>query len=103
MGLAESAHAEKFSKKHPRRAEVNRNVRREKKEINRDEKSGKITKQQADADRANLKNVKNQEHADVKANGGSLTKDQQKADNQALRNNQNQINQQVQGNSQPSN
>ena len=98
-----SAHAgEKFRKKHPRRAEVNRNVRRENREINKDVKEGKLTAAQGEQDKANLKNVKQNEHADVKANGGHLTKDQQKGLNGELKDNQNQINSQVKGNAAPS-
>lgn len=93
---AETAHAnEPFRKKHPRRAEVNRNVNRERNEIKRDVKEGKLTQAQGQQDLKDLRNVKQNERADVKANGGYLTKDQQKGLNQELRDNQQQINQQV--------
>ena len=94
-----SAHAGEDAGKHPRRKEVNKKIKKEEKEINRDEKSGKITPAQAQQDRQNLKNVKEQERADVRANGGHLTKDQQKGLNGELRDNQKQINQQKAGNS----
>ena len=63
-----------FAQEHPRRAEVNRRIDRQKRELKRQLKSGKITQAQYDAQMAQLKNVKQEERSDVKANGGSLTK-----------------------------
>lgn len=71
-----------FAKKHPRRNEVNKRVKNQRARINKDEKSGKITKAQGDQLKANDRAVKQEEHAEVKANGGHLTKDQQKQINQ---------------------
>ena len=71
-----------FAQKHPRRAQVNHRVKNQEKRINKDLASGKITEQQADQLKANDKAIKQQERADVKANGGYLTKDQQKQLNQ---------------------
>ena len=71
------AQAEEFSKKHPRRAEVNRRARNEERRINKDEKNGSITKGQAQELKGEEKGIKAQEHAEVKANGGYLTKGEQ--------------------------
>ena len=71
-----------FSKKHPRRAEVNKRVKNQRKRINQGVKNGTLTTQQAQQLKANDKAIKQQEHADVKANGGYITKDQQKQLNQ---------------------
>ena len=72
----------KFAKEHPRRNEVNKRVKNQRRRINKDLKSGKITQAQADQLKANDASIKQQEHADVKANGGYITKDQQKQLNQ---------------------
>src|SRR5690349_9351275 len=69
--------AGQFAKKHPRRAQVNHRIKNQRQRINKDLSSGKINQQQADQLRANDRAIKQQERADVKANGGSLTKDQQ--------------------------
>ena len=73
-----------FAKEHPRRAEVNKRVAHQKKQLNQQLKSGKITQAQYDTEMAKLKDVKQQERTDVKANGGHLTKTQQKGLNQEL-------------------
>ena len=75
---------ENFAQQHPRRAEVNRRVEHQRRELNQQLKSGKITKEQYDAEMAKLKDVKAEEKADVKANGGHLTKDEQKDLNKDL-------------------
>jgi len=72
----------KFAKKHPRRNEVNGRVKNQRARINKDEKSGKITADQAKQLKANDKAIKQQEHAEVKANGGHITKAEQKQINQ---------------------
>lgn len=71
-----------FAKEHPRRNEVNKRVRHQRKRIAKDEASGKITPQEAQQLRANDNAIKQQEHADVKANGGYITKGEQKQLNQ---------------------
>lgn len=81
----------KFAAEHPRRNEVNARVRNQRRLLRQQLKSGKITQQQYNDQMAALKNVKNQEHADVAANGGSLTKGQQGALNQELNQNREQI------------
>ncbi|MGZ3688439.1 MAG: hypothetical protein ACXWP5_05935 [Bdellovibrionota bacterium] len=101
LGLAQIAASpasadENFRKNHPRRAEVNRRERRQMKRINQGEKSGKITPAQAQQDRQNVRSVKQEERADVKANGGHLTQGEQKQLNQELNQNSQQINQQKQ-------
>jgi len=71
-----------FAANHPRRAEVNKRVKNQRKRINKDVKSGKLTAAQGQQLKANDAAIKQQEHADVKANGGSLTQGQQKQLNQ---------------------
>jgi len=71
-----------FAKRHPRRNEVNKRVKNQRKRINQDVKNGTLTTQQAQQLKANDAAIKAQEHADVKANGGYLTKPEQKQLNQ---------------------
>jgi hypothetical protein len=71
-----------FAKKHPRRNEVNKRVKNQRGRINSDVASGKLTAAQGQQLKANDAAIKQQEHADVKANGGYITKDQQKQLNQ---------------------
>ena len=72
----------KFAQQHPRRNEVNTRVANQRARINQGVKSGKLMAQQAQQLKANDKAMKQQEHADVKANGGHLTKREQKQLNQ---------------------
>ena len=71
-----------FAEKHPRRNEVNTRVDNQRERINQGLKNGKLTGQEAQQLRANDRAIKQQEHADVKANGGYLTRAQQKQINQ---------------------
>jgi hypothetical protein len=71
-----------FAKEHPRRNEVNTRVDNQRGRIDQGLKNGTLDKQQAQQLRANDRAVKQQEHADVKANGGYLTGAQQKQINQ---------------------
>ena len=80
-----------FAHRHPRRNEVNMRVANQRRLLKKQLKSGKITQQQYNDQMATLKNVKNQEHADVGANGGALTKQQQGSLNQELNQNREQI------------
>jgi hypothetical protein len=72
----------KFAVEHPRRNEVNTRIDNQRARINQGVKSGELTKQQAQQLRANDRAIKQQEHADVKANGGYLTSSEQKQLNQ---------------------
>ena len=72
----------KFAKDHPRRNEVNKRVANQRARINQGVKSGKLTQQQGKQLKADDRAIKQQEHADVKANGGHLTKSEQKQFNQ---------------------
>ncbi len=72
----------RFAEKHPRRNEVNKRVRNQRARINQGVKNGSLTPQQAQQLRANDRAIKQQEHAEVKANGGYLTKAQQRQLNQ---------------------
>jgi hypothetical protein len=67
-----------FAKEHPRRNEVNTRVDNQRARIDQGLKNGTLDKQQAQQLRANDRAIKQQEHADVKANGGYLTGAQQK-------------------------
>jgi hypothetical protein len=71
-----------FAVEHPRRNEVNTRVDNQRERINQGLKNGTLDKQQAQQLRANDRAIKQQEHADVKANGGYLTGAQKKQINQ---------------------
>jgi hypothetical protein len=71
-----------FAVEHPRRNEVNTRVDNQRERINQGLKNGTLDKQQAQQLRTNDRAIKQQEHADVKANGGYLTGAQQKQINQ---------------------
>ena len=73
---------QQFKKKHPRRGQVNQRVKNQRNRINQGVKNGTLTQQQAHQLRANDNAIKQQEHADVKANGGYLTGAEQKQFNQ---------------------
>ncbi len=81
-GNPTGAPGSKFATEHPRRNEVNKRVDNQRARINEGEKSGKLTPEQAQQLRANDRAIKQQEHADVKANGGHLTRAEQKQLNQ---------------------
>lgn len=63
-----------FAQKHPRRAEVNGRLRNQERRINQGVKNGTMTKEEAHEQRKDLRNIKREERAEVKANGGYLTK-----------------------------
>jgi hypothetical protein len=77
-GNPTGAKGSKFAKQHPRRNEVNKRVKNQRKRINDSNLSAAQKKQL----KANDNAIKAQEHADVKANGGHLTKGEQKQINQ---------------------
>ena len=91
LTLTNASFAGDFKKKHPRRAEVNQRVRNQEKRINAGVKSGTMTAEEAKEDRKNLRGIKREERADVKANGGHLTKEQTKGLNQELNTNSKEI------------
>ncbi len=62
-----------FAAEHPRREEVNTRIENQNERINQGVWNGTLTGQQAQQLRANDRAIKQQEHADVKANGGYLT------------------------------
>ena len=72
----------KFAVEHPRCNEVNTRIDNQRERINQGVKNGTLTGQQAQQLRANDRAIKQQEHADVKANGGNLTPGEQKQLNQ---------------------
>jgi hypothetical protein len=73
-----------FAVEHPRRDEINTRIEDQNERINQGVTNGTITGQQAQQLRANDLAIKQQERADVKANGGYLTPAQQKQLNQEL-------------------
>ncbi len=73
-----------FAVEHPRRDEINTRIEDQNERINQGVTKGTITGQQAQQLRANDLAIKQQERADVKANGGYLTPAQQKQLNQEL-------------------
>jgi hypothetical protein len=81
-GNPTGAPGSKFATEHPRRNEVNHRVDNQRARINEGERSGKLTPEQAQQLRANDRAIKEQEHADVRANGGHLTGAEQKQLNQ---------------------
>ena len=80
-----------FAEKHPRRAEVNKRIREERKRISEGVKSGKLTPEQAKQLNGELKGVKAEERTEVKANGGYLSKGEKKQLNQELNQDSKQI------------
>ena len=71
-----------FATDHPRRNEVNHRVDNQRQRINEGVRTGKLSEQQAQQLRANDRAIKEQEHADVRANGGHLTPAEQRQVNQ---------------------
>ena len=82
---------------HPARTKDNERIRNQKKMLNKDLKSGKITQDQYNAQMKDLNNIKQEEIADARANenGGHLTGGQQQAINQQLNESRKDINQDV--------
>ncbi len=72
----------RFATVHPRRNEVNTRVERQRHRISAGVRDGKLTQRQAAQLRANERVIKQQEHADVNANGGYLTRGEQRQLNQ---------------------
>ena len=67
----------KFSTVHPRRNEVNTRVDNQRARINQGVANGTLSQQQAVQLRHNDRAIKQQEHAEVRANGGYLTRGEQ--------------------------
>ncbi len=76
--------ARPFVQKHPRRAEVNGRIKNQERRINQGVKNGTMTKEEAHEERQDLRNIKREERAEVKANGGHITKSEQKDLNRQL-------------------
>jgi hypothetical protein len=72
----------KFAAEHPRRDEVNTRIDNQRGRINQGLKNGTLSPQEAQQLRSNDRAIKQQEHADVKANGGYITRGEQKQLNQ---------------------
>jgi hypothetical protein len=81
-GNPTGARGSKFARQHPWRNEINKRVANQRARINQGVKSGTLTSAQAKQLAGNEKALKQQEHADVKANGGHLTKAEDKQLNQ---------------------
>ena len=80
----EPAHAGEFSRQHPRRAQVNRRERRQQGRIAQGIRSDRLSPQQAAKVEQQEAGIKQQERAEVRANGGYLTKGQQRQLNREL-------------------
>ncbi len=76
------ARGSRFARQHPRRNEINERIARQRSRINQGVASGKLTQTQATQLRADDNAIKQQEQADVKANGGYLTKTEKRQLNQ---------------------
>ena len=86
------AKGSKFAKNHPARNKDNKQVANQRARIDQGVKNGTMTRGQAKADRAKIRAVKTQEHADVRSDpGGHLTSGQQKSIHQELNDNSQQI------------
>jgi hypothetical protein len=81
-GNPTGAPGSKFATDHPRRNEVNKRVDNQRERIDEGVKNGKLSEQQAQQLRANDRAIKEQEHAEVRANGGHLTPGEKRQLNQ---------------------
>jgi hypothetical protein len=88
---AENERQEEWKENHPRQHQVLHRANREQTRINHLYKEGKITSQQRDEMLERAKTIKQENHADSKANGGYITKDQQKVMNKQA----NQLNKEI--------
>jgi hypothetical protein len=79
---APSASAYWFSRHHPRRAEVNHREWHQQGRINQGIHNGSLSPQEARQLESQERALRQQEHADVRANGGYLTRGQQRQLNQ---------------------
>ncbi len=78
IGASALANDEGFKKRHPRRAEVNGRMKNQQKRIGEGIENGKINPGEAQKLEGEEKAIKQEERADVKANGGYLTKKEQR-------------------------
>ncbi len=92
-----AGHRQQWRKTHPWRAKDNARIHNQRRLLNQDLKSGKITKDQYNAQMKDLNAIKREENMDARANenGGHLTPGQQKAINQQLNESRKDINQDV--------
>jgi hypothetical protein len=92
-GLATSAFADEtqWQKDHPRRTEVNSRLANQNKRINNEEKSGQITKAQAQKLHSEDHAIRKEERTMASTNNGHITKTEQKALNQQ----ENQVSKQI--------
>lgn len=88
---------QEWRKSHPARAKDNARIRNQRRLLRQDLKSGKITKEQFEAQNKELNGIKQEERADARANenGGHLTAGQQKTINSQLNDSRKDINQDV--------
>jgi hypothetical protein len=92
-GLTTSALADEtqWQKDHPRRTEVNSRLANQNKRINNEEKSGQITKAQAQKLHSEDHAIRQEERTMASTNHGHITKSEQKALNQQ----ENQVSKQI--------
>ena len=91
------AQRQQWRANHPARVKDNARIRHQKMLLRHDLKSGKITKDQYDAQMKDLNTIKTEEKVDAKANenGGHLTASQQQAINSQLNESRKDIHQDV--------
>jgi uncharacterized protein HemX len=83
LGAAGSAFAQtQWQKDHPRRAEVNKRLANQNQRINKEVKTGQISKAQAATLHKDDRQIRKEEQAMASQNGGHITKQEQKTLNQ---------------------
>ena len=94
---APNANHQHWRKTHPARVKDNERIHNQKKQLKADLASGKITKDQYNAQMKDLNTIHKEENVDAKANenGGHLTAGQQQAINQQLNDSHQDIKQDV--------
>ena len=80
-----------WKKNHPRRAQVNKRLNRQNRQVRNAVKNGKMTPQQAQQIHQEDQSIRQQERQDASTQGGHITKEQQQQFNQQ----ENQVHQQI--------
>ena len=81
--MAQTGDNGQFNQNHPRRAEVNNRLNNQDKRINREERSGQISRGQARAEHREDHNMRKEERRMARRDGGHITKaDQHKLNRQ---------------------
>lgn len=93
LGMAGAASAQDMRDHHPARAEIHHRMHRQEMRIDRARAEGRISRHEAHALRHNLRDIRHEERADLRADhdGGHLTPGQAGAINHQLDNNSRKI------------